>query len=101
VASALTKFVHTGATTGTVNFPIVELPAQPGARRILNVHRNVPGVLRDINRIVSDLNANIRSQMLATDPNIGYLVMDIDQDVSADVCKRIAGLETSIRTRIL
>ena len=101
VATALTKFVHTGATTGTVNFPIVELPAQPGARRILNVHRNVPGVLRDINRIVSDLNANIRSQMLATDPNIGYLVMDIDQDVSADVCKRIAGLDTSIRTRIL
>jgi len=41
----------------------------------------VPGVLRDINRIVSDLNANIRSQMLATDANIGYLVMDIDQDV--------------------
>ena len=57
------------------------------------MHRNVPGVLRDINRIVSDLNANIQRQMLATDPNIGYLIMDLDQDVSNDVRKAIAALD--------
>jgi D-3-phosphoglycerate dehydrogenase len=101
VASALTKFVATGSTTGTVNFPVVEVAQQAGTRRILNVHRNVPGVLRDINKIVSDLNANIRSQTLATDPQIGYLVMDIDQDVSTEVYQGIAALETNIRTRIL
>ena len=61
----------------------------------------MPGVLRDINRIVSDLNANIRSQILATDANIGYLVMDIDQDVSDEVYQGIAALETNIRTRIV
>jgi D-3-phosphoglycerate dehydrogenase len=101
VGSALTKFVNSGATTGAVNFPTVELPAPRDAHRILNVHRNVPGVLRDVNKIVSDLNANIRGQILATDPNIGYLIMDIDQDVSDDVSRAIGALETSIRTRIL
>jgi D-3-phosphoglycerate dehydrogenase len=101
VSSALTKFVTTGATTGSVNFPLVEVAPPRGARRILNMHRNVPGVLRDINKIVSDLNANIRSQTLATDANIGYLVMDLDQDVSAEVGKGIAALETNIRTRII
>lgn len=101
VASALVKYVNSGATTGAVNFPVVEVPPVPGAHRILNVHRNVPGVLRDINRIVSDLHANIRSQVLATDANIGYLVMDLDQNVSNDVTKGIAALETNIRTRIL
>jgi len=90
-----------GSTTGAVNFPVVEAPELRGAHRILNVHRNVPGVLRDINRIVSDLNANIQAQVLATDPNIGYLIMDIDKDVSNDVRKAIASLETNIRTRIL
>jgi D-3-phosphoglycerate dehydrogenase / 2-oxoglutarate reductase len=65
------------------------------------VHRNVPGVLRDINKIVSDLNANIQSQVLATDPTIGYLIMDIDKDVSHDVRDAIAALDTNIRTRIL
>ena len=69
--------------------------------RILNIHRNVPGVLRDINKIVSDMNANIRAQVLSTDPDIGYLVMDLDQDVSQDVKKAVASLSTSIKTRIL
>ena len=61
----------------------------------------MPGVLRDINKIVSDLNANIRAQLLATDPDIGYLIMDLDHDVSQDVKQGVAALETSIRTRIL
>jgi D-3-phosphoglycerate dehydrogenase len=101
VATALVKFVNSGATTGSVNFPIVDVPEIRGKHRILNVHRNVPGVLRDINKIVSDRNANITSQVLATDANIGYLVMDIEKDVSDDVYGGIAALETNIKTRIL
>ena len=65
------------------------------------MHRNVPGVLRDINKIVSDLNANILGQVLATDPDVGYLVMDLDKEVSNDVRAAIKALSTSIRTRIL
>jgi len=101
VAAVLSKFVATGATSGAVNFPQVDLPPLKGTHRILNVHRNVPGVLRDMNRIVSDLNANIDSQVLSTDAQIGYLIMDLEQDVSAEVSRRIDELETSIRTRIV
>jgi D-3-phosphoglycerate dehydrogenase len=39
--------------------------------------------------------------VLATDPDIGYLIMDLDEDVSSEVKKAMAALETSIRTRIL
>lgn len=100
VASALIKFVNAGATLGAVNFPQVEPPPQ-GLHRILNVHRNVPGVLTSINRIISDFNANVESQVLATDPNIGYLVMDLDRRVSKEVRAAVAKLDTSIKTRIL
>ncbi|MDX2093645.1 MAG: phosphoglycerate dehydrogenase [Kofleriaceae bacterium] len=101
VSAALIKYINSGATTGAVNFPQIEVPITKGAHRILNVHRNVPGVLRDINMIVSDHNANIRAQVLATDPDIGYLIMDLDQDVSGDVKKAVGALDTSIKTRIL
>jgi D-3-phosphoglycerate dehydrogenase len=101
VANTLVKFVNVGATTGAVNFPEVDLAPVEGAHRILNVHRNVPGVLRDINRIVSDMNANIQAQILSTDPDIGYLIMDLDHDLSNDVRKAIAALTTNIKTRIL
>jgi D-3-phosphoglycerate dehydrogenase len=101
VATSLTKFVNTGATTGAVNFPEIEMASIPGTHRILNIHKNVPGVLRDINRIVSDLGANIRAQHLATAADIGYLVMDLDHDVSDDVKNAVAALPTNVKTRIL
>jgi D-3-phosphoglycerate dehydrogenase / 2-oxoglutarate reductase len=58
-------------------------------------------VLSDINRIVSDAQANIESQVLATIPAIGYLVMDLNREVSKEVRVRMSALPTSIRTRVL
>ena len=99
VSAALIKYINTGATTGAVNFPEVELPLAKDAHRILNVHKNIPGVLRDINRIVSDHNANIRAQVLSTDADIGYLIMDLEQDVSQDVKRGIAAARSRPRRR--
>ncbi|HVJ91216.1 MAG TPA: phosphoglycerate dehydrogenase [Labilithrix sp.] len=101
VASTLTRYTNTGTTAGAVNFPIIDQHKIPGAHRILNVHRNTPGVLRDINKIVSDRNANVLGQVLATDPEVGYLVMDLDKEVANDVRLAIKALPTSLRTRIL
>jgi D-3-phosphoglycerate dehydrogenase len=101
VATALVKFVNTGATTGAVNFPHVEPPPLRDRHRLLNAHRNVPGVLSDINRIVAEAHANIESQVLATTPAVGYLVMDLNREVSKEVQRRMSALETSLRTRVL
>lgn len=101
VAATLISFVNTGATTGAVNFPQVELPPVDGKHRILNVHRNVPGVMNSINRIFSERGANIHAQYLSTDASIGYLIIDLDIDVSDDATSAIAELPTSIKTRIL
>lgn len=101
VATSLLKFLDQGATTGAVNFPNVELGGSVGTHRVLNVHRNVPGVMKEINRIVSDTGANIHAQVLSTDPAIGYLVMDIERDVSEAVRSGMAALPTNIRTRVV
>lgn len=101
VATALVRLVNIGATTGSVNFPHVEPPALRDSHRLLNVHRNVPGVLSSINRIVADAQANIEGQILATTPDIGYLVMDLNREVSREVRTQMAALEPNIRTRVL
>ncbi|MGH7271360.1 MAG: NAD(P)-dependent oxidoreductase, partial [Polyangiaceae bacterium] len=101
VGEALIKFVNGGVTTGAVNFPHIDVGPMPGKHRILSVHKNVPGVVRDISRIVTDKGANIAGQVLATDQDIGYLVMDLDQDVALDVKNAVAALEADIKTRIL
>jgi D-3-phosphoglycerate dehydrogenase len=101
VPTALIRVVNSGCTIGSVNFPPVDLPLSKDTHRILNVHKNVPGVLREINRIVSDLGANISAQTLATQGDIGYLILDTDQALSLEVKAAIEGLKTSIKTRIL
>lgn len=99
VAESFRRFLKIGTTAGAVNFPNVELPPGHGACRVLNVHRNEPGVLGEINGIVSRAGANIQAQFLATDENIGYLVMDLETRAAKKLVQEIQNLERSIRTR--
>ncbi len=99
VSASLARFAHTGATLGSVNFPPVDLAPSPGTWRVINVHHNVPGVLRDLNRIVSDHGANIHAQVLSTNAAIGYLVMDLDSNVAGNVVEDMRRLPTSISAR--
>ncbi len=101
VATTLLKFAQYGDTTGAVNFPQVELPQAAGSHRLINVHRNVPGVMRDINSVVSSFDLNILGQVLATDSEIGYLIMDVAEPPPPAIIERMQALPTSIRTRAL
>lgn len=99
-AEALVRFLSDGSTGGAVNFPVIEAPRRDGLHRLLNVHRNVPGVLGQINRLASESGANIISQFLSTDPNIGYLVMDVETARDGDwLTKAIGDLDEAIKTR--
>lgn len=101
VATSLAKYVELGSSAGSVNFPHVELEPTPGTHRIMHVHQNVPGVLRDVNRIIGDANANIHAQLLSTTSDIGFLVMDLDTEVRAQVVAELLKLPTTIKARAL
>lgn len=101
VATSLTRYIDSGSTQGAVNFPQVHLEAQQGLYRVLHVHHNVPGVLRDVNRIVTEAGANIHAQVLSTDNDLGYLLMDLDNDVAEQVAESLYTLPTTVRTRVL
>jgi D-3-phosphoglycerate dehydrogenase len=99
VSASLARFAHTGATVTSVNFPQVDLARTPDTWRVINVHQNVPGVMRDVNKIVSDREANIHAQVLSTNASIGYLIMDLDSDVAAQVVEDMRRLPTTISAR--
>jgi D-3-phosphoglycerate dehydrogenase len=101
VAEKLVKYSDNGTSTSSVNFPEVALPAHPGKHRLLHIHRNVPGVLSEINRIFSDNRINIASQYLQTNEKIGYVVTDIDA-VSSDLAlEKLAQVPGTLRSRVL
>lgn len=102
VASAQIKFLDSGSTsTSAVNFPSIELPVLENAHRVLNVHKNIPGALSRINKIISDLGANIMAQHLGTNQDVGYLIIDVDTSISREVKAAIESLEENIKTRLL
>ncbi len=101
VATSLTRFARTGTTISSVNFPAVEMALTAGTYRLINVHHNVPGVLRDVNKLVSDQSANIHAQVLSTNSDIGYLVMDLDNNVTDAVVEAMKQLSTTIVARAI
>jgi D-3-phosphoglycerate dehydrogenase len=101
VAESFARFLEFGTTAGAVNFPQVDLPKTPHSHRILNVHKNEPGVLGEINSAVSKLGANILAQTLSTDPKIGYLIMDVERANANALGEEIKKLSRSIRTKVL
>ncbi|MCB0390508.1 MAG: phosphoglycerate dehydrogenase [Bdellovibrionales bacterium] len=100
VSESIIRYLKFGFTGGAVNFPNLEVPLHIDGHRLMNVHKNVPGVMRAINSIVSDVGANIRSQYLATDNAIGYVVMDMEKGKFHEAAEKIAALETSIKTQV-
>jgi D-3-phosphoglycerate dehydrogenase / 2-oxoglutarate reductase len=99
VASTLIRFAQTGSTFRSVNFPQADIPLDRQYTRLVNVHQNVKGVLKEINRILSEFGANIQTQSLHTDKDIGYLIVDLNQAITDDLVQSIQSLKTSIRTR--
>lgn len=95
------RYLKVGSSSGAVNFPNVDLPLGHKASRILNVHRNEPGVLSEINGLISKAGANIQAQFLSTDDKIGYLVMDLEVPNVSDLAQQVQGLKRSLRTRVL
>jgi len=101
VAEKLVKYSDNGTSTSSVNFPEVALPAHPGKHRLLHIHRNVPGVLSDVNRVFADNKINIASQYLQTNEKVGYVVTDIDAASSDLALEKLAQVPGTIRSRVL
>ncbi len=101
VAESFLRFLKYGATTGAVNFPVLDVNDPRGVTRILNIHKNVPGVLGSINSIISEFGGNIVGQHLATDSTVGYLITDLEINEAKKAAEKISQLATSIRTSVL
>ena len=101
VTRKLIYYSDRGSTEGAVNFPELNLPLQKDVHRILHIHHNIPGMLRQINQAISDEKINVLGQYLLTTSEIGYVVLDIERTVSEDLIKVLKNIEGTIKARVL
>ncbi len=100
VAGKLVRFVGQGATSLSVNLPRVDVHEPPGYR-LLYVHRNVPGVLADVNSLIADDGLNVEGEWLGTLGDVGYMVTDISADPSEGLVKELEALAATVRLRVV
>ena len=101
VPNKIIDFINTGNTSNCVNFPTLSLPEQRESHRFIHIHKNEPGVLLNINKIISSFNINIKGQYLKTIEEIGYVITDIDREYDKSVINKLKEVNHTIKLRIL
>jgi D-3-phosphoglycerate dehydrogenase len=101
VSTKLMGYLEKGITYGSHTVPALNLPMLEGAHRILHIHRNVSGVLSEINTAMAHAKVNILGQYLATNEHIGYVVLDIDKKISTNALKVLREVKETLRVRLL
>ncbi len=101
VTAKMLNFLEKGMTTGSHSVPALNLPMQAKTHRILHIHKNIPGVLGEINSRLSTHNINILGQYLKTNDEIGYVVLDVDSKLSKEAFALLKNAKGTIKSRLL
>jgi D-3-phosphoglycerate dehydrogenase len=101
VSGKLFNYLEKGISTGSHSIPELALPPQEGTHRILHIHNNVPGVLSEINTQLSKHKINILGQYLKTNDAIGYVVLDVNKNISKHALELLRKVKATIKVRLL
>jgi D-3-phosphoglycerate dehydrogenase len=101
VSNKLFQYLEKGITNGSHTVPAISLPPVEKAHRILHIHNNVPGVLSAINTQLSNHNINIVGQYLKTNDEIGYVVLDVDKQLSKQAMELLKDVKETIKVRMV
>ncbi len=101
VPNKIMEYINSGNTVDAVNFPNIRLPKQSNSHRFLHIHKNVPGVMAKINKVLAKYEMNISGQYLSTDSDVGYVISDLDKEYNKEVIKALKKVDNTIKFRVL
>merc|ERR1719253_969631 len=100
-APTFLKLITSGSTHASVNFPEVDLAQADNSHRLLVTHKNVPGVMSEINQVLANSGANVLQQFLSTKGEAGYVIIDLNVEASDVVKDKLSKLPTCLKVRVL
>jgi D-3-phosphoglycerate dehydrogenase len=99
VSERLLGFLNFGDSTGSVSIPQARVAGK--GVRLLHIHKNVPGIIAQVNGILAKNGVNILGQELKTNPEVGYMITDISKKVSDKVLAEIRSIPDTIKLRVV
>ncbi|WP_299135827.1 phosphoglycerate dehydrogenase [uncultured Tenacibaculum sp.] len=101
VPNKIMSYINSGNTVDAVNFPNIRLPKHKNAHRFLHIHKNVPGVMAEVNKVLAKYELNITGQYLSTDEKVGYVITDVDKEYNQEVIGKLKKVNGTIKFRVL
>jgi D-3-phosphoglycerate dehydrogenase len=101
VSGKLADYISYGVTNLSKNLPELTPERLTGGHRIAHLHKNVPGVLAEINGVLAEHGCNVDAQFLSTRGELGLALTDIADTPSADVIARLENMASTVDVRII
>lgn len=101
ISKRMADFINTGTTYRSTNFPNLQLPKIAESHRLIHIHKNVPGIMAKITKVMAKHEINIVGQFLMTNPQIGYVITDIDTTYDKVLLKELKKIENTVKFRVL
>jgi len=97
VAEKLVQYLRFGTTKSAVNFPEISYQPKSGASRLLHIHKNLPGALSAVSSVLAGRGLNVVGQHLQTKGPVGYVICDVEGDLTDQVIDELRAEPVTIR----
>lgn len=101
IPKRMIDFMNTGTTHLSNNFPNLQLPRIDKSHRLIHIHKNIPGIMAQVNTVFASHDINIVGQFLMTNQSIGYVITDINTQYDDQLFKSLKKIEHTIKFRVL
>ena len=100
-AKQLRNFVENGNIKNSVNYPNCDMGVCTDAARITICHKNIPDMIRQFTRIISDAGLNIANMTNKSRGDYAYTMIDLGSPVTAELMEKINAVDAVLRARIV
>ncbi|MEX2014976.1 MAG: phosphoglycerate dehydrogenase [Candidatus Saccharimonadales bacterium] len=100
IAHQLKDYLENGNIRNSVNLPNAAI-SQKSDTRLCLIHKNKPGVVADVSKILAKHDLNIAKMLNKSRDNLAYTIVDLDKDVDEKTEKSLAKLKDLINFRVV
>ncbi len=97
----LRDYMENGNIKNSVNFSTCGMGTITAPCRVAIVHKNVPNMISQFTRLLGDLGINIPDMTNKSRGDHGYVLMDLDREISQDVVNKLEAIEGVSKVRVL
>ena len=99
-AQELKDYLENGNIKNSVNFPNVEME-RTGVQRLCVIHRNIPAMLANITRQLSEDGVNVPNMTNKSKGDYAYTIVDLDSPITDEAVADLKAIPGIIRMRII